>query len=133
MMTELLPLLTGILIALIGGVGGFVALMKVNADNSKTISEGATNVVEMMQKQLDNNTARLEALEGYASRFDDWADRVTTLLERAVENMPEPPRESFRTEAENIAKARPKRRVRDHTHTSGTTGGVNRRSDTNGT
>jgi hypothetical protein len=108
-----MPTLVAVAIAILGSLGGFAALMKVNADNSKTISEGAVNVVEAMQKQIESNTARLEALEGYASRFDDWADKVTTLLERAIDNMPEPPRESFRTEADAIAKARPKRRNSD--------------------
>lgn len=108
-------ILAGLIVAILGSVGGFATLMKVNADNSKTISEGAVNVVEAMQKQLDSNSARLDALEGYASRFDDWADKISTLLTRAIENMPEPPRESFREEAVNIAKARPKRRATDPT------------------
>lgn len=108
-----MPTLVAVAIAILGSLGGFAALMKVNADNSKTISEGAVNVVEAMQKQIEINTARLDALEGYASRFDDWADKVTVLLERAIENMPEPPRESFREEAKTVASTRPKRRAHD--------------------
>ena len=114
-MTDMMPTLVAIAIAILGSLGGFAALMKVNADNSKTISEGATNVVEMMQKQLDDNTKRLDALEGYAARFDDWADKISTLLTRAIDNMPEPPRESFRREAEAVGRARPKRRRNDST------------------
>jgi hypothetical protein len=115
-------LLVSVVIAIIGSIGGFAALMKVNADNSKTISEGAVNVVEMLQEQVAANTKRLDALEGYASRFDDWADKVTTLLHRAIEAMPEPPRESFREEATSIHQARPKRRGTDPRRSGVTSG-----------
>jgi len=115
-----LPTIIAVIAALVGGAGGFAALMKVNADNSKTISEGAANVVEMLQKQnarqqvaIDANSKRLDALEGYASRFDDWADKISSLLNRAIEQMPEPPRESFRQEATDVHRARPKRRMAD--------------------
>jgi len=111
-MTDL-GLLVSVIIAIIGSIGGFAALMKVNADNSKTISEGAVNVVEMLQEQIDINSKRLDALEGYASRFDDWADKISSLLNRAITQMPEPPRESFRQEATDVHNARPKRRAHD--------------------
>ena len=119
-MIEAMPTFVALVIAMIGGAGGFAALMKVNADNSKTITESATNVVEMLQNQtdkqqisIDKNTARLDALEGYASRFDDWADKISSLLNRSIEVMPEPPRESFRQEASDVHKARPRRRQAD--------------------
>jgi hypothetical protein len=107
------PSFIAVIIAMLGTGGAVAALMRVNTDNSKTISEGAVNVVEAMQSQIKANSERLDALEGYASRFDDWADKVSTLLTRAIDNMTEPPRESFRTEAEAIAKSRPKRRNGD--------------------
>jgi DNA repair ATPase RecN len=115
-----MPIVAAILVAILGSVGGFATLMKVNADNSKTISEGATNVVEMLQAQTERQQhqinaalARLDALEGYASRFDDWADKISSLLNRAINQMPDPPRESFRQEATDVHLARPKRRVAD--------------------
>ena len=115
-MIDTVPTLVAIVIAALGSVGGFAALMKVNADNSKTVSEGASNVVRMMQERMDEQEARLEALEGYTQRFDDWGDKVISLLNRAIESMTEPPRESFRAEAASAAEARPtRRRSDDHT------------------
>lgn len=112
-MIDALPLIVSVIIAVVGGLGGFAALMKVNADNSKTVSEGATNVVKMMRERMDEQELRLEALEGYTQRFDDWGDKVITLLNRAIESMTEPPRESFRSEAAAIAEGRPTRRRKD--------------------
>jgi hypothetical protein len=101
------------MIAILGSLGGFAALMKVSSDNSRTVSEGARNVVEMMSDRLDDNERRLDALEGYAARFDAWGDKVIHLLNRAIEAMPEPPRESFRAEAADVAAGRPRRRAAD--------------------
>ena len=108
-MNEALPTAVALLIALGGAVGGFAALMKVNADNSKTVSEGATNVVKMMREQVAEMGARLDRIEDYADRYELWSDTVVVLLNKVIDSMPLVPRKSFRTEADAIAKARPKR------------------------
>jgi hypothetical protein len=112
-MNEAIPTIIAVIIALIGGAAGVAALMRVNADNSKTISEGAVNVVELMQKQIISNGERLDALEGYASRFDDWSDKVLNLLSRTIDALTEPQRTSFREEECDIAASRPQRRSAD--------------------
>jgi hypothetical protein len=111
-MTEA-PLIIGLIIAILGSLGGFAALMKVNADNSKTISEGAANVVTLMRTQIHENSTRIDALEGYASRFDEWSDKVLDLLSRTIDALTEPQRSTFRDEEEAIAASRPQRRGTD--------------------
>ena len=111
-----IPLLVSLMIAIVGSIGGFAAMMKVSSENSRTVSEGAKNVVEMMTARLDDTERRLDALEGYAVRFEAWGDKVVQLLHRAIEAMPEPPRESFRAEADSLASARPRRRADDSRH-----------------
>jgi hypothetical protein len=108
-----LALVASVLIAIFGSIGGFAALMKVNADNSQTIADGASTVVEMVLKRLDDTEKRLGALEAYSLRFDDWGDQLTNLVNRAISAMEEPPRESFRVEAAKVAAARPRRRGTD--------------------
>lgn len=108
-----LPILVSVMIAIIGSLGGFAALMKVSSDNSRTVSEGARTVVDMMSERLDDTERRIDALEGYAARFDAWGDKVIHLLNRAIDSMPEPPRESFRAEASDAASSRPRRRAAD--------------------
>ena len=105
-----LPVIASFLIAIVGSIGGFAALMKVNADNSKTVSEGATNVVKMMREQVADLDARLTSVEEFSLKQEEWSDKVMTLLSRAISSMEEPPRQSFRSEADAIAAARPKRR-----------------------
>lgn len=102
--------LAAIVIAALGALGGFAALMKVNADNSKTVSEGATNVVKMMRAQVADLDDRLTAMEAHAEEHERWGDEVVGLLARVIDAMPEPPREAFRRQATQVGNTRPTRR-----------------------
>lgn len=103
------PTLVALFIALIGAAGGFAALMKVNADNSKVVSEGATNVVKMLRDQISDLDTRLNALENYADSIEAWAENVTDLLEKTVDAMPESKQAPFRREAQTLVATRPRR------------------------
>lgn len=110
MTPEFWATLGAISVALIGGVGGFAALMKVNADNSKVVSEGAVNVVKMVRDELAKQDERLGAIEQYTAEMEVWSERVLTLTEKAIDAVPERQREPFRIEHEALAQARPRRR-----------------------
>jgi hypothetical protein len=109
-MNEAIPTFVALAIALIGGAGGIAALMKVNADNSKVVSEGATNVVKMLREQIDDLDSRLNSLEVYADAIETWAGQVTDLLEKTVDAMPESKQPPFRREAQTLVATRPRRR-----------------------
>jgi len=111
-MNEALPALLAILIAVIGGAGGIAALMKVNADNSKVVSEGATSVVKMLRDQVADLDARLSMLEQYADAMEGWSERVLDLTVKAIESLPEVDRDPFRFEHDSLALSRPRRRVK---------------------
>lgn len=122
MMSDL-PTIIAVLIALIGGLGGIAAIMKVQGDNSesatsaaKSITEGAKTLIEMMNDRLDENeahsqanTKRLDALEDYVSHFDTWADKLLSILDRAITLLPETLRAQYEGEASAVKNARPKR------------------------
>lgn len=109
---EMLATLGAIMVAVIGGAGGFAALMKVNADNSRTVSEGAVNVVKMVRDELASQNTRLQAVEQYMGEMEVWSERVLTLTEKAIDAVPEGRKEPFRIEHEALAQARPRRRVK---------------------
>jgi hypothetical protein len=104
-----IPLLASIVIAALGSIGGFAALMKVNADNSDTIADGASKVVTMMNERMDDTEARVDALEEYAYHFDNWADKLVSLVDRAIALLPLDVQKSFRHEADEVRQARPRR------------------------
>jgi ABC-type phosphate transport system permease subunit len=110
MMTIDFGVITAIIVAIAGAVGGVAALLKVNADNSKTITEGATSVVKLLRDQIADLDARLTSVEEFSIKQEEWSDSITALLTRAISQMTEPPRSSFRQEAADIAAARPQRR-----------------------
>jgi hypothetical protein len=107
--SDALPLLVSVVIAIVGSVGGFAALMKVNADNSDVVADGASKVVRMMNERMDDTEARLDALEQYAVHFDNWADKLVSLVDRAIAVLPEEVQRSFRSEADEVRRARPSR------------------------
>lgn len=110
-MTSDIGLIVSVMIAAIGSVGGFAALMKVNADNSKTVSEGATNVVKLLRDQVADLDARMYAVELYAQQMEVWSGEVTDLLTKAIDQLPQPKQDPFRNQAEALSRARPRRKA----------------------
>ena len=123
MTSELLPILVAIIAAILGGLGGFAALMKVQSDNStsvatsaKAVSDGAKTVIELMDARIEEteahakqNTERIETLEVYVSHFDAWADRLIGILDRAITMLPDALRSQFESESAELKQSRPKR------------------------
>ena len=108
-MADTLPVVVALIVAVIGGAGGFAALMKVNADNSKLVSEGATNVVKLLRDQVADMDARLSVVERYSQEMEVWSAQVVVLMNKAIANVPDRSREPFRIEADALAQARPRR------------------------
>jgi len=109
MTEQAIALAVSVLVAVLGSVAGFAALLKVNADNSETISDSASTLVSTMAARMKAAEYRLDELEDYAVRFDDWGDRVVALLDRAVREMPAAHRAAFLAEAQVIKSTRPPR------------------------
>ena len=117
------PLLVAVLIAVIGGLGGLAAILKVQGENTnslasgaKAVSEGAKNVVELMGERLDEteaqvaiNSDRIAVLEAHVTSFDSWADRLLSILDRAITMLPEALRSQFESESNELKASRPKR------------------------
>ena len=115
--SEYVPTLLAVMLALIGGAGGFAALMKVNSDNSKVVSEGAASVVKMLREHVDDLDARLSALENYADAMEVWSDKISDLLERTIDRIPEARRDPFRRESTGLVSMRPRRNRHPSTST----------------
>jgi hypothetical protein len=113
LMSEI-PLVIAVVIAIIGSLGGFAAILKVNSDNSNTVADGATKVVVMMERRLEEAEERLQALEEYHEHFDNWVDRLVDILDRTIKAMPDAIRDQFATEAATHRLDRPpKRKLRE--------------------
>jgi ABC-type transporter Mla subunit MlaD len=122
-MDSAIPVVVAIIAAILGGLGGVAAILKVQSDNSSSVAtgasavaEGAKTVIDLMSDRLDENealaqanTKRLDALEDYVSHFDAWADRLLAILDRAITALPDALREQFAGEADSLKLARPKR------------------------
>jgi hypothetical protein len=122
-MADAVPVLVAIIAAILGGLGGVAAILKVQSDNSSSVAtgasavaEGAKTVIDLMSERIDEteahaaaNTKRLDAMEDYVSKFDAWADRLIVILDRAVAALPDALRTEFEQEAADLRHARPKR------------------------
>lgn len=120
---ETVPTIIAVIVAIIGGLGGIAAILRVQSDNTnslasgaKAVSEGAKNVVELMGERLDEteaqiaiNSDRLAVLEAYVTSFDSWADRLLSILDRAITMLPDALRSQFESESSELKASRPKR------------------------
>jgi len=120
---EAVPTIIAVIVAIIGGLGGIAAILRVQSDNTnslasgaKAVSEGAKNVVELMGERLDEteaqiaiNSDRLAVLEAYVTSFDSWADRLLSILDRAITMLPDALRSQFESESSELKASRPKR------------------------
>ena len=104
-----IPIIISVIIAFFGSIGGVAALLKVNADNSQVVAEGASKVVTMMDERLDEQETRIDKLEIYISKFDVWADKLLNILDRAVSDMPEAIKQKYSDESSHLKIERPQR------------------------
>lgn len=120
MNSDLTPIFVSLAIAVIGSLGGFAALLRVQNENTnslasgaKSVSDGAKTVVEMMNERMDEGEERLDHLEEYISKFDMWADRLISMLDTVIGLLPEALRAQYLIESNNIKHTRPRRRTAD--------------------
>lgn len=108
------PTVIAVLVAIIGGGAGLAALSRSGADQSKTFSESAQIVVDLMKEQtlslkgeLDSLAKRTEAIELEMSDVKHWGERVLDVLERAIQHIPLPAQQEFKAEAEQLRENKP--------------------------
>lgn len=108
-MGDAAPLYISIVIAILGSIGGVAALLKVSAENSNTVAEGAKKVVDMMETRLVDSEKRLDSVEAYVEHFDAWADKLLDILDRAISKVPDTLKEDFTNESNVLRNSRPRR------------------------
>jgi predicted trehalose synthase len=123
-----------IIVAVLGGLTGLAALIranqerrrtgreadKVQAEASATIVGSAGDVVTMLREQmadlharLDQAEARILLLETEVGTWEEWAERVLDLLDRALDMMSLDKADNIRPDVEDVKKSRPLRRRRE--------------------
>ncbi len=108
------PTVIAVLVAVIGGGAGLAALSRSGADQSKTFSESAQIVVDLMKDQtltlkgeIDDLRHRTTAIENEMADVKHWGERVLDVLERAIQHIPLPTQEEFKQEAEHLRENKP--------------------------
>ena len=108
------PTVIAVLVAIIGGGAGLAALSRSGADQSKTFSESAQIVVDLMKDQtltlkgeIDDLRTRTTAIETEMADVKHWGERVLDVLERAIQHIPLPTQEEFKQEAEHLRENKP--------------------------
>jgi hypothetical protein len=118
-----LPFLTAFVTGLGGLAVGLVALRKAGAEAKKTsadtggvLIDSAGDVVKMLreqmaaqQVQITDNTARVQSLEVTVGSWESWAERVLTLLDRAVGMLEEEQRARLVSDVAEVKRTRPVR------------------------
>lgn len=104
-----LPVIIASLVALVGALGGVAAFMRAGADRSKVIVDSAETVVEMLRDQVNSLDSRLSTVEGAVVQWETWAERVLTLLDRAITLIDETHRKDVAVEAARLKSERPGR------------------------
>ena len=108
------PTVIAVLVAVIGGGAGLAALSRSGADQSKTFSESAQIVVDLMKDQtltlkgeIDDLRHRTTAIENEMADVKHWGERVLDVLERAIQHIPLPVQDEFKQEAEHLRENKP--------------------------
>lgn len=114
--SEALPVVIAFISAILAGLGGIAAMMKVNGDNAsnvasgaKAVSEGAKTVVELMNDRIEENASRIDSLEAYVANFDTWADKLISTLDHVILLLPDALREKYAKEGSKLKSSRPRR------------------------
>lgn len=130
--------IAAIITSLSGLVVGLTALRKANSDARKNnadaagvIVDGAGDVVKLLREQLQEQARaqqaaevrqqqtdqRLMNLEVVVGSWEGWAERVLTILDRAIAMLEEDQRKKIQSDVDEVKQTRPKKmepRVRAH-------------------
>jgi hypothetical protein len=118
---NLVPILVAFLTAAGGSVAGFAALRKAGAEAGKSTAEATGAIVgsagamvtilrdqiEQMQRDMDEDRKRLQALEDHVRAWDSWADKAFAILDRSLGLIPEDQRAGLQVEVQKVRTSRP--------------------------
>lgn len=104
--------------AVVAALGGVAAFYRAGADRSNVMVETAETVVGMLREEVTRLDKRLEqvntqtnarigSLEVTVGQWETWAERVLTLLDRAIGMLDAANRALIEVEAEKVRNARP--------------------------
>lgn len=104
--------------ALVAALGGVAAFYRAGADRSNVMVETAETVVGMLREEVTRLDKRLEqvnaqtnarigSLEVTVGQWETWAERVLTLLDRAIGMLDAANRALIEAEAAKVRDARP--------------------------
>lgn len=62
-MNEYLPIGVSVLVAVLGGLGGLAAILKVNSDSSNSVAAGSKSVSDGAKTMIDMMIDRMDAQE----------------------------------------------------------------------
>lgn len=104
--------------AIVAALGGVAAFYRAGADRSNVMVETAETVVGMLREEvtrLDNRleqlnaqtNARIGSLEVTVGQWESWAERVLSLLDRAISMLDAANRALIEAEAERVRATRP--------------------------
>jgi len=122
-MDDWIPVVTAFIIALVGSGAGWAAWRRAVAENAKDNAEagraivgGAGDLAKLLREQMAEMAARLDAqevrihsLEVTVGSWEGWAERVLTILDKAMAMLAAEQRAKIETEVARVKKTRPPR------------------------
>lgn len=115
-MVDLLPILSGVAIAVIGSGAGWAAWRRASSESekdrasaSRDIVGGAGDLAKLLREQMAEMDDRLERVEYSVGLWENWAERVLDLLDRALGMIASEHAAAFRAEVEEAKRTRPAR------------------------
>ena len=102
--------------AIVAAMGGIAAFYRAGADRSNVMVDTAETVVGMLREEvarldgrLDETNTRMGALEVTVGQWESWAERVLTLLDRAIGMLDTANRALIEAEVRRVKDERPTR------------------------
>jgi hypothetical protein len=80
---------------------------KASADAAGALVTASGDVVKMLHDELDGLKARVDHLERSVGSWEEWADRVLSILDKAVGMLSDEERDGLRTDVEHARTTRP--------------------------
>lgn len=102
--------------AVVAAMGGIAAFYRAGADRSNVMVDTAETVVGMLREEvarldtrLDATNTRMGTLEVTVGQWESWAERVLTLLDRAIGMLDTANRALIEAEVRRVKAERPTR------------------------